>query len=358
VPKLAVIRFRVYLAFYESEFVRSLLHISQRGKNLIWVAMTNPRRIVQKILGKLDHTNRIEIRETSCAKAANKITPSPKPSLPIIFIHQSNSEHLKYSLAQARQSNSNSSIFLLGDSSNNAYEFVQHQFIADYFSGAAQFKNIYKHYSTNGFDFELICFQRWFILQEFLKTHGIGQCLYLDSDIMLYADVTKEQKKFEQFDFTLCWNTIGCVFFLNRLQGLDEYCQFLMDIYTQKDKYHYDKMLAHYAVRRKNRLAGGVCDMTAFDLFSEVNFGQVGEASHIIDGSVYDPNINMPNPGFEMENGIKKITWKDDYPWGTHIRTGETIRFNSLHFNGRVKKLMSQFYTGDRISTSSAKLEL
>ena len=190
--------------------------IRQKGKNLIWAAITNPRRIVQKLLGKLGHANRIEIREPSLAKAAIKITPSAKPSLPIIFIHQSNSDHLKYSLAQAQRSNPSSTIFLLGDSSNDAYEFVEHRSMFDYFSEAAQFKKIYKHYSTNGSDFELICFQRWFILREFLKTYGIQQCLYLDSDIMLYADVTKEQKKFEQFDFTLCWNTIGCVFFLNR----------------------------------------------------------------------------------------------------------------------------------------------
>ena len=328
-PKLAVITFRVYLAFYESEFVRSLSRLRQKGKNLIRASITDPRGIVKKILGKLDHENRVEIRQPSFAKAANKITLSPTASLPIIFIHQSNSEHLKYSLAQAHRSNPSSAIFLLGDSSNDVYEFVEHRSMFDYFSEAAQFKKIYKHYSTNGSDFELICFQRWFILREFLRTYGIRQCLYLDSDIMLYADVTKDQKKFEQFDFTLCWNTIGCVFFLNRMQGLDEFCQFLIDIYTQKDKYHYDKMLAHYAVRRKNRLAGGVCDMTAFQLYSEVNFGQVGEASHIIDGSVYDPNINRPNPGFEMENGIKKIIWKNGQPYGKHLTTGETIRFNS-----------------------------
>jgi hypothetical protein len=352
VPKLAVIRFRVYLAFYESELVRSLLHLSQRGKNLIWVAMTNPRRIVQKILDRLDHTNRMEIREPSLAKAAIKITPSPKSSLPIIFIHQSNSEHLKYSLAQAQRSNPSSTIFLLGDSSNDVYEFVEHHSMLDYFSEAAQFKKIYKHFSTNSPDFELICFQRWFILREFLATHNIQRCLYLDSDVMLYADVTEDSKKFEQFDFTLCWNTIGCVFFLNRLEGLDQLCHFLMDIYNKKDRYHFDKMVSHYAVRRKNQLAGGVCDMTAFQLYSEANFGRVGEASHVINGSVYDPNINMPHPGFEMENGIKKIVWKDGYPWGRYVRTGETIKFNSLHFNGRVKKLMSQFCTSDANSRS------
>jgi len=85
--------------------------------------------------------------------------------------------------------------------------------------------------------------------------------------------------------------------------------------------------------------------MTALELYNETNFGRVGEASQIIDGSVYDPNINMPHPGFEMENGIKKIIWKDRQPYGQIAETGEEIRFNSLHFNGRAKALMEQHCT-------------
>jgi len=268
--------------------------------------------------------------------------------LPIIFIHQSNSDYLKYSLAQANSSNPNSTIYLLGDTSNNVYDFVDHRLFSDYFQGSAQFKTIYRHYSTHGFYTELFWFQRWFILREFLHANDIEQCLYLDSDTMLYADVTEDCKKFDQFDFTLCWNTIGCVFFLNRLEGLDAFCQFVVDIYSKKDKYHYDKMISHYAVRRRNHLNGGAGDMTALQLYSQVNFGRVGEASHIINGSFYDPDINMPHPGFEMDGGIKKVIWKDRQPYGRHLRTGEEIRFNSMHFQGAAtKKLMGQYCIGD-----------
>ena len=105
-------------------------------------------------------------------------------------------------------------------------------------------------------------------------------------------------------------------------------------------------MLAHYTARKRNGLAGGVCDMTAFQLYSELHFGYIGEVAQIIDGSVYDPSINIPAPGFVMENGMKKIIWKGDIPFGIHARTGREIKFNSLHFQGSVKGLMGQFYTG------------
>ena len=40
-------------------------------------------------------------------------------SLPIIFIHYNNSDYLKYSLGQARKSNPGSTIYFLGDQSND-----------------------------------------------------------------------------------------------------------------------------------------------------------------------------------------------------------------------------------------------
>jgi hypothetical protein len=351
-PNLAAMKFRVYMAILDSEIAQTLIDRARALKAASQIALTDPRRLTRAILKRFAFTSPMQVQEpvayeSNSPKTLLKKAYSARSSLPIIFIHRSNSDHLKYSLAQAHASNPQSTIFLLGDPSNDVYDFVEHRSMTDYFHGAGEFQKIYKHYSTHGTDFELICFQRWFILREFLIANNLSQCLYLDSDIMLYTDVTKDQKKFEQFDFTLCWNSIGCVFFLNRLKGLDEFCQFLMDIYGSKNKFYYDRMVAHYAVRKKHHLTGGACDMTAFQFYSEGNFGQMGEVSHIIDGAVYDPNINMPHPGFEMENGIKKIIWKDGQPYGRHLRTGEQIRFNSLHFNGRAKNLMSQYYTGN-----------
>src|SRR5262249_7614411 len=296
---VATMRFRAYMAMLDSEVAQTVLDRARQLKHAAHLAWTDPRRLAIISLARFYPMQTAEIKEPVSLKPSLKATYLATSSLPIIFIHRSNSEHLKYSLAQAHQSNPNSTIILLGDSSNDVYDFVEHLPFVEYFQGAARFEKIYKHYSTHTVDFELICFQRWFILREFLMANNLAQCLYLDSDTMLYADVTKESKKFEQFDFTLCWNSIGCVFFLNRLKGLDEFCQFLMDIYGSKNKFYYDRMVAHYAVRKKHQLRGGACDMTAFQFYSEVNFGQMGEASHIIDGSVYDPNINMPHPGFE-----------------------------------------------------------
>lgn len=293
--------------------------------------------------------------ELSCASANERqaaylpkeVTDSLTSSLPIVFIHRSNSAYLKYSLSQAQTSNPRSAVILLGDPANDCYDFVVHRKIDDFSQGATEFEKVYTHFSTLPPSFELICFQRWFVLRDFLRDNKIQRCLYLDSDTMLYTDVTQDSQKFANFDFTLSHQTSGCTFFLNRLEALEEFCQFLKDIYNKKNRYLYDKMVAHYAVRKRNGLKGGVCDMTAFQLYSENHFGDIGEVAHIIDGSVYDPAITIPAPGFEMEDRVKKITWRNEVPYGKHLKTGLEIRFNSLQFQGSAtKSIMSQFYTG------------
>ena len=269
-----------------------------------------------------------------------------KSKLPIVFLHYSDNDYLKHTLGQAKHSNPDSTIYLIGNDTNNFYDFVEHHSISGYFQGAKDFSRIYRHFSTNSYEYELFCFQRWIILKEFLASKRIEKCLYLDSDTMLYADVTEERRKFEQYDFTLSYMTCGSVFFLNRLGALADFCQFLTDIYTKKQRYYYDIMLAQYATFRKNGMMGGANDMTAFDLYRYDHFGEIGEVSQVIDSSVYDPGINVPHPGFEMKSGIKKIIWKNVHPYAIQLRTGKEIKLNSIHFQGDTKRLISQYYTG------------
>jgi hypothetical protein len=291
--------------------------------------------------------SRAPVDRPTAAYLTDEMNDSVGLFLPIVFIHRGNSAYLKYSLSQAQATNPRSSIILLGDPSNDCYNFVVHREIDDFFRGASEFEKIYTHFSTLPPSFELICFQRWFILKDFLLANKINRCLYLDSDIMLYTDVTADSEKFAHFDFTLAHQINGCTFFLNRVAALDEFCQFLMDVYNKKDSYVYDKLLAHYVVRKRHGLTGGVCDMTAFQLYAENHFGEIGEVAQIIDGSVYDPAITILRPGFEMEGGIKKVVWRNGLPYGKHANTGREIRFNSLHFHGSTSKsMMGQFYTG------------
>jgi hypothetical protein len=344
-PSLYALRCRAYLAFYRSRVVRPSIHTIHRGINLLVAAMSRPGDVVRRLRTRLRNNGKSP--DVIVSASRRELLPRSRTSsstLPIVFIHQANSDYLKYALAQAHKSNPQSAIYLVGDASTERHEFVEQHSMFDYFHGAARFAAIYKHYSTHPIGFELINFQRWFILREFLIANGLERCLYLDSDTMLYANVTEDSRKFKHFDFTLSHGMIGCTFFLNRFDALTEFCDFLVDIYAGKDKYAYDRLVAHFTARRMNGLPGGACDMTALQLYNELHFGEIGEVTQVIDGSVYDPAITSPVPGFEMQNGIKKLVWKDGIPYGTHVRTGEQVRFNSLHLQGQTKHLMGHYY--------------
>ena len=41
---------------------------------------------------------------------------------------------------------------------------------------------------------ELFCFQRWFVLYEFMKEQKIDKVFCMDSDVLLYTDASEDFK--------------------------------------------------------------------------------------------------------------------------------------------------------------------
>ena len=92
-------------------------------------------------------------------------------ALPIIFIHKGDSFYLKYALENAKKFNPESRVILIGDKVTEYPKFVEYHEMYDYSSSALKFKKVYKHMSTNTEAIERFCFERWFILNEFLKSY-------------------------------------------------------------------------------------------------------------------------------------------------------------------------------------------
>ncbi len=265
-------------------------------------------------------------------------------ALPIVFIHLGDHDYLQYSLGQAKKSNPESTVHLIGDETTKHYDFVYHHHASEYFGGAEDFVKIYHHLSSQGYDLELMRFLRWFILRDFLVQNKMGRCFYLESDVMLYANVTEEQKKFSQWDFTLSSRCSGSSSFFNNLEALKEFCSYLMDIYTKRDQLSWDHMVSLSLKQSRNAPSNNVGDKTAFDLYLNKNRASIGETTLIEDGATYDHNVNLPDPDFEMRNGIKHVIWREGKPYGRQRNSGREIRFNVLHFQGTAKKYMRQVY--------------
>ncbi len=255
-------------------------------------------------------------------------------SLPIIFIHFGNASYLWYAVRQARLFNPDAEIILLGDRSNAQCPFVtRHILIDHFFVGAQQFASVYQHLSTNKLQFELFCFQRWFVLREFMRRENIARCLFMDSDVMLYCHVDKEYEHFASHDMTLSnAETPGNVF-VNRRSALDALCEFLTSMYTCQSK------LA--VLRQRFEKTGIISDMTALMDFSSEKIIDIGDTRKIIDGATWDDNVHCPS-GFEIQDGIKKFTWDNDIPYARR-ESGELVQFNSIHLQGVAKKRIAKF---------------
>lgn len=272
-------------------------------------------------------------------------------SIPIVVIHKHDSYYLPYCLAQAKTSNPKSDIVLIGDQNNNHYKFIKHENISVYFKEAQEFSKIYKHLNTNIAVFEMFCFQRWFILKSFLKANRIERCVHIDSDVMVYADLTEEGKKFEQFDFTLSAGACGHCSFINSIKALEKFCDFVMSLYT--DPSLFSLLESRYQERISKNMAGGANDMTALNAYRERAYSKIGETSVIIDGSTFDDNVNFSD-GFEMLHGKKRIYWVDGKPFCKHLESNEKIRFNCIHFQGSAKKYMRKSYSVKRLGLNYA----
>ncbi|HBE16397.1 MAG TPA: hypothetical protein DDW51_01970, partial [Cyanobacteria bacterium UBA11367] len=274
-------------------------------------------------------------------------------SIPIVFIHQGDSDYLKYTLSQVKHSNPDSTVFLIGDAANAHYynlaEFVD---IFKYCNEAVEFAKIYQHYNTNSLGYELFCFQRWFILKNFLLENKIDKCLYIDSDVMLYANVAEEENKFKNWDLTLSYETSPHCVFVNKLKTLEDFCNFICEIYTNPSLIKL--MESKFEERIQQNLPGGACDMTAFIEYRRMHPSKIGELSTIIDNSKYDHNINL-SEGFEMQDGIKNIYFVNGQPCCKDLKFGNPIKFNCLHFQGNAKKYIKKYCLGGNLL---AKIEI
>jgi hypothetical protein len=266
--------------------------------------------------------------------------------IPVVFIHKGYQDYLGYTLKQA---NKNNEVVLIGDTNpsvnSRTFEFEP---ISNNFGECDEFRKHYQHLNTTPIDYEIFCYQRWFILKNYMEKNNKNVVFYADSDVMVFSDVTNEWRKFNQYDMTLLHRTAAIASFIT-LEGIRNLCKLIMDTYKDKNSYNYKKIASHFHVRRECGLAGGVCDMTLLEFFHYCSDcgggpGKIGEMMQIIDDSTYDHNINVPDQGFDFKNGYKNYNIKEGIPYVFNHRLNKEIKFNSLHFQGGAKQLIKSVY--------------
>jgi hypothetical protein len=269
-------------------------------------------------------------------------------SLPIVIIHQGNPFYLTTCLRHAKVYNPNSTIYLLGDESNRhlADEQIIHEFITDYFTQAEAFAPLYQHYTTNPYHYNLFCFQRWYMLREFMEAKKLERIFVCESDELLYCDVEKESPLPTGADFTILDKSLANSITMS-YQGVVSFTDFLTDTYSNQDMHQslVAQFYSTYFSRNKRVRMGGISDMTLFKLYCGKSENSIVDYAQPVNNCCWDVAIQIPQ-GFLMEKGIKKITWIDDLPYATY-KNGELIRMLGLHFLGGNKMKEYLFMVDD-----------
>ena len=271
-------------------------------------------------------------------------------AVPIFIVHRGNSDYLKYCLHQARYYNPKSEIILIGNKSNNKYDIVRHYNAAGYsFNANLFFRSHVRHNIDLQSTVDKMWFKRWFVLRDFMEKHRYGeQFVCIDSDVMLYCNLTKEFEKFKDYSMTI-WGDRGphCLFF-NNSHVLTELCDFITDMFALPDEM---KIAADQHIYHKSeKTADDFKDMTVINEYRKRHPGQVGDNSVIINGSTYEGN-HAEAEGYEYNarSRMKNVYWKDGFPYGKQLADGKLVKFNVLHFTGHAKSVMHRYYSGKNL---------
>lgn len=256
-------------------------------------------------------------------------------NIPIVIVHKGNSFYLEPVLRQIRLFNPDNRICLISDKSTDRFDFIEHYDIDQYMKGADEFANIYVHMSINPFNYELFCFQRWFVIRDFIRSQEIPFSLCLDSDVLLYCNVDEVFSEYQSYDFTICKEMGPCFSSFNNL-SIEKLCNYMTYLYTDSQAF---KRLEEFY---KNVVDGGVCDMTALAWYQKDVSDNVIDIVYPVDNACFDGNIS-DSMGFEMQKGKKKIYWKNNLPYGKYMEKDSFIQFYGLHLQGGAKHSMHKY---------------
>lgn len=265
--------------------------------------------------------------------------------LPIIFTHRGDDAYLSYSLRQAKASNPESQVILIGTARNQNYatDGIDHVMLDPYMQSASGFAPLYKHIHIMPHEYNLFCFQRWFLLRDFMRQNNISRCCYLDSDVMLYADVN--DPAYSQFMMEFVWTNFVSV------EILEHFCAFLTAHFANQELF---AQLVQETIRMQhvsNNLPL-VSDMVLGLLFLR-QFPHHPHTHGRYGDRMFDENINRPIWA-ESVDGKRKVYLIAGKLYTRDAATRAFVQLNSLHFQGLVMKDYMPFFFTPYLATEGS----
>ena len=267
-----------------------------------------------------------------------------------LYIHSGYKNYLKYSLDITSKKNN---IFFIGDDSNaflrnkKNIEFINRKELLD--AGVEKYKSYFINYSTNDKSFEWSCFERVFLMKNFLDKYNIQQIFYSDSDNVFLKNLNKLKLTKNigylipnlQSEFEMYASIHSS--FLNK-EFCEKFIELYEDIYINKSKFEIIAKKIEY--HEKNNIRGGICDMTLYYFLNKFNIIDVQnffEPVKTTEGSnsifIQDIKSSIGPSGKDTFKKNKKHIKIFNNTKVLDLTNGEFYELNNIHFQGISKSI-------------------
>jgi hypothetical protein len=266
--------------------------------------------------------------------------------LDVLIIHQNFKTYLE---TNVKITSKNNNVVLIGDDSikflekyNNVKFYNYNNFITDEIK---YYRDHFVNYSTNNNILEYICFERMFVMHEYLKQNNKTQVFHLDSDNILLIDINKVQFNCENA-FHICKNYDNSYRMSNSIHSglislnmFNAFEKLYQDVYINKSKFNLIKEKIDY--HKNNNKSGGICDMTFYYLLQNENIIEVQNLNEpfYYNNKKYVFLNNFNNcEGFDHKQQYNKPEIKNIIK---DIQNNEIYCLANIHFQGNAKRFLN-----------------
>lgn len=261
----------------------------------------------------------------------------------IFFIHRGPLQlYTRAAILQASIASPNSQIVLLSDQPEASIpDEIRSRVIRagfeEYAGTAKEFSQIYRFDGSNGFDYELLNFQRWFFVHSYCERHSLdGPILVLDSDAFLYVPIDVVEPRLTS-PMTVV-DKVGPQFtFFRSRTALAHFTTFLTESFSTNEGF---ERLASFVREFEDVGIPHVSDMAAFGVYSTLHkLDDLGSPER--NDFIFCENIGTPQ-GLVMGSLGKKIKTRKTHRYFSTL-DGRAVTAGGIHLQGGNKALWPYF---------------
>lgn len=258
----------------------------------------------------------------------------------LIFVHKSESWYLYYTVKQARYYNPDARIIVITDCPQEKLApYAEIHNIAEYWDGAAMMETIYQHNSPFTREYEIINFQRWFVVRDFMRRNSVPRAIYVDSDVLVCDSLFPDFDRMNGAALGIVGYQGPYTMLIPDMKVVADFCDFIEFLYREEG----ELLTAQYNEWKKVTPNVSVTDMHALHTFVSRRGLRTLDLSRIYKGAIYD-TIVQESDGLKLRDGAKDVRWIGGYACVERTNSTETVRLKTIHCQGAAKGLILKLF--------------